>query len=84
MKLGARWYFHKRVSFFLSMGGGERGWLPSMHHRSHDQKGLRPRGKGVCIQGAGQTSPPPVLQDTVNKRVFIILLECILVLLAID
>ena len=26
----------------------ERGWLPSMHHRSHDQGGLHPEGR-VCI-----------------------------------
>ena len=40
-------------------------WLPSMHHRSHDQGGLRPGGfasrglciKGVCIQGVGVLYP---------------------------
>ena len=48
------------------------GWLPSMHHRSHDQgvRGLDPRGsvsggaacrgRVVCIWGDGQTPP----QDT--------------------
>ena len=38
------------------------GWLPSMHHRSHDrgEEGQPPRGspfRGVCIQGVGQTLP---------------------------
>ena len=27
----------------------DRGWLPGIHHRSHDQGGLPP--KGVCIEG---------------------------------
>ena len=55
--------FQKRVSF-CSQGG----WLPSMHHKSHDQhpgggfpayitghmtRGSESRGKGVCIQGEG-------------------------------
>ena len=51
-----------------------RGWLPSMHHRSHDQGGLLPGGSAsregsasrgwMCIQGGsasggvGQTCPP--------------------------
>ena len=34
------------------------------------------RGRGFCIQGVGQTRPPPALQDTVNKRAVRILLEC--------
>ena len=45
------------MSFLLSTGDG--GWLPSMHHRSHDQGGLppgalRPGGVDpgvVCLQG---------------------------------
>ena len=44
----------------LSTSGVGEGWLPSMHHRSHDWEGLPPRwdlppegsaSKGVCIQG---------------------------------
>ena len=63
-------------------GGGRVGFLPSMHHRSHDQR-------GVCIQeglhpggsasGEGLGRPPRALQNTVNKRTVRILLECILV-----
>ena len=69
-----------------------RGWLASMHHRSHDQGGLHLRGgrhRGrVCIQGGvGQTQPHPtphpeihgIQWDTVNKWRLRILLECILV-----
>ena len=52
----------------------EGGWLPSMHHRSHDQGeeglhpggvGLHPEDRGVCIQGVkgvcmgGLLSRPP-------------------------
>ena len=37
--------FYTCVSFCSQ---GWRGWLPSMHHRSHDQ--------GVCIQVGGSTS----------------------------
>ena len=38
-------------------------------------------GGRVCIQGVGQTTPPPhrILWDTVNEQVVCILLECILV-----
>ena len=51
------------------------GWLPSIHHWSHD--------KGVCIQvglhpGGGQTPPPWILWDMVNERAVCTLLECIL------
>ena len=61
------------------------GWLPSMHHRSHDQDGLH-RGGGVgqiplglpTGEGIGQTPPEiyGILWDTVNKRAVRILLEC--------
>ena len=34
------------------------GWLPSMHHRSHDLGGLHPGG--VCIQERGSVQPPPL------------------------
>ena len=77
-------------------GGGGRGWLPSMHHGSHDQGVLHPGGsasrasRAVCIwersasggglhRGEGGWAVPPALQDTVNKRVVHILLECIIV-----
>ena len=59
--------------FVCPHGGG--GWLPSMHHWSHNQ---------------GGSAQPPRMQtpldadhdprDTVNKRAVRILLECILVL----
>ena len=43
----------------VHMGGG---WLPSIHHSSHE------KGEGVCIQGGvcirGATPPPP----TVTKK----------------
>ena len=64
-------------------------WLPSMHHRSHDVRGLHP--VGVCIRvgllSRGHVTDPPsprqlhehLLRDTVNKRAVRILLECILV-----
>ena len=81
-------FLHLCVILFT---GGD--WLPSMHHRSHDQ-GVCLWGVclweiclwGVCIQGdlhpGWADSPPPpeihgILQDTVNKRVVRILLECI-------
>ena len=65
-----------------------------MHHGSHDQGVLHPGGsasRAVCIWersasggglhqgGGGWAGTPPALQDTVNKRVVHILLECILV-----
>ena len=53
----------------VQRGGG--AWLPSMHHRSHDQS-LHPGWLGRSLQP---------LQDTVNKRAVRILLECILVLI---
>ena len=40
MKFGARQCFYTCLSFCP-----QRGWLPSMHHRSHDQH------RGVCLQG---------------------------------
>ena len=69
---------------------GEGGWIPSMHHRSHDHGVPPPRGGGsasmvVCLQGGlhlgvGQTTPPPrAARDTVNKREVHILLKCLLV-----
>ena len=73
-------------------GGG--WWLPSMHHRSHDQGGstsgglhrggLHPGGglpPGRVCRGVGRPSPEiyGILRDTVNKRAVCILLECILV-----
>ena len=41
------------VSVILSMGVGERQWLPSMHHRSHDQS---PGRESVSREGVGR--PP--------------------------
>ena len=57
------------LSVILSTGGG---WLPSMHHRSHDRhpggrlvssmhhrsydRGVLHPGEGVCIQGEGFAS----------------------------
>ena len=75
MKFGVRWCFYICVSF-CSQGGGflayitghmtssqrEGSWLPSMHHRSHDQGGgMHPEGSAsrrreVCIQGGGSAS----------------------------
>ena len=57
-------FLHLCVILFT---GGWRGWLPSMHHRSHDQ--------GVCI-GVLILCAVTIM---VNKRVIHILLECILV-----
>ena len=60
-------------SVYRMVGGG--GWLPRMHHRSHDQR--RYVYREVCIQGGlhrevggGGERPHPsrALQDTVNKR----------------
>ena len=34
------------------------GWLPSMHHRSHDQHGGLPTVGSACREGVGQTPPP--------------------------
>ena len=58
-------------------GRGQDGWLPSMHHRSHDQgvciQGVCISGSlhhgGVCIQG-GWADPQiyGILRDTVKKR----------------
>ena len=45
MKFGARQCFYVCLSFCP-----QGGWLPSMHHRSHDQGGSA-SGGGVCIQG---------------------------------
>ena len=85
--------FHKRLSFFLSTGGG--GVVASQHdYSSHNQGGSASRGiciqgEGVCLQGGlppgrglhpgGVGRPPQALRDTVNKREVRILLECILV-----
>ena len=41
-KFGVRSCFHRCLSVHREAGGG--GWLPSMHHRSHDQGGLPPGG----------------------------------------
>ena len=54
-------FLHLCVILFT---GGEGGWLPSMHHRSHDQGSVF-RG-GVCLQGSsyrgqGLDRPPPRL-----------------------
>ena len=70
-KFGARECFYPCVSL-CSQGG----WLPSMHHRPHDQGVCIQRGsvsRGVCIQGVGYNSPPlpwihGILQDMVNIR----------------
>ena len=48
------------------------GWLPSMHHRSHDrgEEGQPPRGspfRGVCIQGGWADSPHGILWDTSGR-----------------
>ena len=62
------------MSVILSIGGEGGVWLPSKHHRLHDQGGLHPGGLGrhpLEIHG--------ILQDTVNKRAVCILRECILV-----
>ena len=52
---------------FRPRGGG--GWLPSMHHRSHDWWGLHPEGPHG---GWGCWADPPetheILWVTVNKR----------------
>ena len=62
------------------------GWLPSMHHRSHDQVGIC--HQGGLHRGRGLGRPPPqlhgILRDTVNKRAVRILLECFLVAMYIN
>ena len=70
-------------NIFIGVGlstGRRGGWLPSMHHRSHDQEGL-PGGRSAS--SGGWADPPPqihgILRDTVNKRAVHSLLECILV-----
>ena len=72
--------FYTCVSF--CSGGG--GWLPSVHHRSHDHGVCI---HGVCIQwglhpGRVRQIPLGILRDTVNKcnAALHILLECIHVL----
>ena len=47
---GGKRCFNKHVSFLMSTE--ERGWLLSMHHRSHDREGSA--SKGVWAE-----SPPP-------------------------
>ena len=54
---------HKRIlgqgNIFTGVcprGGGR--WLPSMHHRSHDQRGLHPGGRGLPTGRVGQNPPP--------------------------
>ena len=66
----------------LFMGGG---WLPSMHHRSHDQ-GVCLEGDGLypgksASRGRGRADQPFKMHG--NKRAVHILLECILVSLFI-
>ena len=83
-------FLHLSVILFTEEGG----WLLRMHHRSHDQGvciqgGLPPAGSATVgidrppvLAGGGWADPPEdteILQDTVNKRVVRILLECILV-----
>ena len=51
-----------------------KGWLPSIHHRSHDQGGLHPGGggmppggsasRGSASRGVGQTLPTRDTWDT--------------------
>ena len=58
----------------LSTGGG---WLPSMHHRSHDQE--------VCPTPLDNPPPPQwTLRDTIKRRAVRILLQCIFVILKIE
>ena len=80
MKFGARSYFHKRVSFFLSTGGTGSASGGSASRGLH--LGV------VCIQegsASRRLSRPPlpeihgILRDMVNKRAVSIPLECILV-----
>ena len=81
MKFGARSYFHKRVSFFLSTGGtGSASGGSASRRVLH--LGV------VCIQegsASRRLSRPPlpeihgILRDMVNKRAVRIPLECILV-----
>ena len=71
------------VIAFVQVGIG--GWLPSMHHWSHDQD----QGEGVYIQErdlhpGGWADFPRLLQDTVNEWAVRILMECILVLNAYE
>ena len=66
-------------SSFLPPGRGG-GWLPSMHHCSHNQGGVCLLG--FCIQGGvGQTpwDTWDIPQDMVNKWAVCILIKCILV-----
>ena len=59
------------------------GWLPSMHHRSHDQGHLHQGGlpRGRFALGGGWTDTPHriLLWDAVTEWAVHILLECILV-----
>ena len=71
------------------------GWLPSMHHRSHELGGSASRGglhwgglhpggclQGVCIGGGGLADPSKIygiLQGMVNKWAAHLPLECIFV-----
>ena len=69
--------------FVCPQGGGV--WLPSMHHRSHDQGAstLLPVGRPWGVRPTTPTpmlAPCGILRDTVNKRAVRILLECILVI----
>ena len=45
-------FLHMSVILATGRGGG---WLPSMHHRSHEQGGLHP--VGLCIHGEGRLHP---------------------------
>ena len=62
------------------------GWIPNMHHRSHDQGGSASRWVGrtpprSAYTGVWADSPKiyGILRDTVNKWAVRILLECFLV-----
>ena len=47
----------KVMFLHLSVCTQGRGWLPSMHHRSHDQGGLHPDGEGSASRGGSASHP---------------------------
>ena len=50
-------FLQECVISFVRRGMG--GWLPSMHHWSHDQGGLHPGVGGFCMgRGVGRADPP--------------------------
>ena len=66
MKFGARLYFHKRVSFLLSIGGRGDGFPGCIHQRGSASGGGLPPGEvcrfrggvgWVCIGGGGFLHP---------------------------